>query len=73
MTYEQWLEYIKTNKDPLYWEHIVTFAPEIANDLRDYKQHIVQRRLNINSGSILSNLKPLILAIASTIKESTND
>jgi len=71
MNYEQWIEYIKTNKDPLYWERIVSFAPEIAMDIKEYKHHIVSKKIGFKHSTSFSIVKPLILAIASR-EEATN-
>jgi len=75
MNYKQWLEYIKAHKDPDYWNHIVTFAPEIANDIKEYKHHIVSKKIGFKHSTSFSVVKPLILAIANAQdnKDTNND
>ncbi len=64
MKYTEWLQSLLSKHDERYYEHVVAFAQDIVRDLEQYKQHIVQKRLNIRHAYTLSILKPLIKVIA---------
>ena len=68
LTYIPWLEFIESNKDDYYYENLVRFSKIITNDLKEYKQHFIARKLRM-SGPKLSNIKPLLEAIANKEKK----
>lgn len=60
--YEQWTEFIKTNEDPNYYNHLVRFSKEIIQDASYYKHFKLAQKLQM-SGPAFSVIKPVLEAI----------
>ncbi len=67
MTYDEWKELIKTQHDPDYYTNLVKYAPQIVEQLEEYKQHVVAKQLNL-AGPKLSVYTPILKALARNTK-----
>ena len=65
--YIEWLEFIKEQEDPNYYDNLVKFAPDIVKALEDgVKQSFIVQKLRM-SGPSFSVIKPVLYAIVNRL------
>lgn len=70
VTYSEWQQGLSNSQGVDYYPSIIKYQHEIAEDIVTLKQHVLAKRLKLNS-SQLSILKPLILAMAQDTYEKS--